>query len=314
MIPFVLDGCSIIPAYTFKDSFWFSNQVPWGTIFPAGRSEAIIFKQERFLMASLTEEYFNNDVPKANVLQALRIAADSEAYSIGSIQKGLVFNPTNKFMGGTIFSSGSRRWDQKQFNFREKCIAFDRPNIEEANYIITVLIDDNTPIKVATHRYDMAMERKNAKDRLVDLVIAAESLFLGEKEKEVITYRLSMRSARLLVAPEKRQEMFEWIKDMYDLRSAIVHGDRKPSKSKVKKIAEDEVFLRKEVYKFAEFVRTSLRWCARIANKEDSDLPKFFDQLLLGLNEPEKVMKSLSVPDLPNNRVRQIDLILNTGN
>jgi hypothetical protein len=76
MIPFDLDGCSIIPAYTFKDSFWFSNQVPWGTIFPAGRSEAIIFKQERLLMSSVTEEFLNYEAPTANVLQALRIAAD----------------------------------------------------------------------------------------------------------------------------------------------------------------------------------------------------------------------------------------------
>jgi hypothetical protein len=245
------------------------------------------------------------------VLQALRIAADSEVYSIGSIQKGLVFNPINKFMGGTIFSSGYRRWEQKQFSFREKSIAFDSPHIEEANYIISVLNDDKSPLKVAIHRYNMAMERKNAKDRLVDLAIAAESLFLGEKDKEILTYRMSMRAARLLEPPEKRQEMFEWMKEMYDLRSAIVHGDRKPSKSKVKKIAEDEVLLSKEVYKFAEFVRNSIRWCVRLANKGYTDIPAFCDKLLLGIEESEKAMKSLSVPDLQKNLIREIDLILN---
>lgn len=311
MESFDLDGCNIIPAHSFNNTFWFSNQVPWGTIFPSGHSEAIIFKQNRLQIDSITGEYINNEVPTANVVQALRIASDSEVYSMGSIQKGLVFNPINKFMGGTIFSSGYRRWEQKQFNFREKSVAFDIANIEEANYIISVLNDDKTPLKVAIHRYNMAIERNNPKDRLVDLAIAAESLFLGKDEKEILTYRMSMRAARLLAPPETRQETFDWIKEIYDLRSAIVHGDRKPSKGKVKNIAENEVLLREEVYKFAEFVRNSIRWFARLTELGYTNFPKFCDQLLLSVTESENVMKSLSVPNLPKNRIREIDLIIN---
>lgn len=86
-------------------------------------------------------------------------------------------------------------------------------------------IKSHGAINMALHRFRYASERDREEDRLVDLLIAAESLFLQDGEGE-LSYRLRQRVALLLgTGFDDRLKIAEDIKTAYSLRSKIVHGD-----------------------------------------------------------------------------------------
>src|SRR5262249_29386363 len=61
---------------------------------------------------------------------------------------------------------------------------------------------------------------------IVNALTALEALLLNDSKTE-LTYRLSMRVAHLLgVDAASRREIFEDMKDFYDVRSAVVHGSK----------------------------------------------------------------------------------------
>ena len=77
-------------------------------------------------------------------------------------------------------------------------------------------------------RFNLAFDRHLLDDRIVDLVIAAESLFLGdldEKYRGELRYRFALRAAKFIEHPNYgERDVFRVMKGAYDARSAIVHG------------------------------------------------------------------------------------------
>lgn len=78
------------------------------------------------------------------------------------------------------------------------------------------------------HRFNLAFDRGLLADRIVDLVIAAEALFLsdmGAKDRGEIRFRFALRAAKFIQHPSYgEQELFQIMRQAYDARSAIVHG------------------------------------------------------------------------------------------
>jgi hypothetical protein len=84
-------------------------------------------------------------------------------------------------------------------------------------------------LDTAVRRYSYAHERHRLEDKIVDLLIAAEALFLSDHKddpyKGEIRYRLSLRAAAFLAKDrEARSRIFRQMRAAYDLRSAVVHG------------------------------------------------------------------------------------------
>jgi hypothetical protein len=87
-------------------------------------------------------------------------------------------------------------------------------------------------ISVAIRRFGYAIERPFTEDRLVDFMIAAESLFLNDIEDKKyqgeLQYRLSMRCACLLGSDvSSRSIVREYMRQAYNIRSSVVHGSVK---------------------------------------------------------------------------------------
>jgi hypothetical protein len=86
------------------------------------------------------------------------------------------------------------------------------------------------PLNNAIRRYEYAGERRRPEDRIIDLMIAAESLFLhdlgGAQERGELRYRLALRTAFLIgSSSESRRQTFDLMRCAYDVRSTVVHGD-----------------------------------------------------------------------------------------
>ena len=89
------------------------------------------------------------------------------------------------------------------------------------------------PLGNAIRRFSDAMERGRPQDAVVDLMIAAESLFLSDagdaQQRGELRYRLALRAAFFIDSTEySRREVFRHMKRAYDARSAIVHGGGEP--------------------------------------------------------------------------------------
>jgi len=85
--------------------------------------------------------------------------------------------------------------------------------------------DRNPVLQLALNRFNLAGERQSPEDRVLDLMICMEVLFLPDGNEE-LTFRLALRAARFLepVDRNKRAELFANLKEGYKVRSAIVHG------------------------------------------------------------------------------------------
>ncbi|NKY38612.1 HEPN domain-containing protein [Cellulomonas septica] len=82
------------------------------------------------------------------------------------------------------------------------------------------------PIRLALRRLRHSPMRTHPEDELLDLMIAAEALYLGGAEQGELSHQLSLRAA--LWAPEDgivgRRETRALMKKAYSLRSQIAHG------------------------------------------------------------------------------------------
>lgn len=77
-------------------------------------------------------------------------------------------------------------------------------------------------------RFNLAFGRRLLDDRIVDLVIAAEALFLSdldEKYRGELRYRFALRAAKFITHPTySERDIFRIARSAYDARSAVVHG------------------------------------------------------------------------------------------
>jgi len=95
------------------------------------------------------------------------------------------------------------------------------------------------------------IEPYTPRDSFLDLMITLENLFLKKTSQE-LSYKLSMRMANILGEGQKdRINIFNFIKDAYNLRSKIVHGE-KSNKLDNQKFLELRELARKSIIYFLE--------------------------------------------------------------
>jgi len=101
-------------------------------------------------------------------------------------------------------------------------------------------------VHFSIHRFNLAFDRGLTVDKIVDLVIAAESLLLQDSDTEYrgeVRFRFSLRAASFIEHPTMaKNDVYRFMKGAYDARSAIVHGGS-PKKSVDTKTLEELVRL-----------------------------------------------------------------------
>ncbi|MEW6164758.1 MAG: hypothetical protein AB1642_06825 [Pseudomonadota bacterium] len=81
-------------------------------------------------------------------------------------------------------------------------------------------------LAIAVRRFALAMSRPSLDDKLIDLMICAEAIFLRVDMNE-LTYKLAHRAALLLgETPTQQADIFKFIKEAYAMRSKVVHGNK----------------------------------------------------------------------------------------
>lgn len=83
-------------------------------------------------------------------------------------------------------------------------------------------------LRVALRRFRSSCERYDSSDpeRLLDIAFSFEAIFLNDGENKELSYRLSSRVARFLGDTiERRVEIFDTVRTLYNFRSKIAHGE-----------------------------------------------------------------------------------------
>ena len=155
------------------------------------------------------------------VLQALR------TFKPGRISVPGVLRYTNQwpldgFRGASHPTLGPGTWSNEYLMSDEECRGFG------AFWPVFVRAAARNAA-TAFRRFSYAFDRSRPDDRLVDLMIAAESLFLTDagatEDRGELKYRLALRAAFFIETPDySKREVFEHMRRAYLVRSSIVHG------------------------------------------------------------------------------------------
>ncbi len=166
-------------------------------------------------------EYFSYKNERA-IIDALRIYKEGKLYPISSIRKsrsllslGYYISaeiPVKPFMNDKYKLLKSETSEFKSF-FEKKTKAA----LSEKNFL-----------SVGIRRFSQSNERDNIEDRIIDLMIAAEAIFLSpDGDRGELSYRLSHRAAMFIETDVNKQRyLFDFMRNAYDIRSKIVHGTK----------------------------------------------------------------------------------------
>lgn len=151
--------------------------------------------------------------------------------------------------GYSMFGTGHARdtmWTQRHQPGGTKAVSGPHIRRLQRNWksISSIWQSNAHYLRIPMQRLFDASARTRSDDRLVDLVIGLESLLLFGTRDE-LKFRLSIRGARILGRGlDERENWRKTLGDMYDLRSAVVHGMRKSPEVIAAAVENAEIALR----------------------------------------------------------------------
>jgi hypothetical protein len=144
------------------------------------------------------------------------------------------------------------------------------------------LLQRQKALALALRRLSYQAYRQRAEDEIVDILVAAEALYLSDLGREELGYRLALRASAFSdvhALDMSRREVFGLMKAAYSVRSIVVHGNEpKPRDMKVK---GQPVSLPEFVQATEDVVRQGLRRALAEAASPKGNWPPDWDELTL---------------------------------
>lgn len=212
-----------------------------------------------------------DDFPLNLLCQALSLACHSEV-KISFITKFLA----EDVLYNLSFGMGGSSWHSRPLgNVTEA----GQSQIDEAKrfYEILVNIDSDTreKLQIAIDRWVKSTASRNQVDKMIDLGIALESLYLPKSNIDQLAFQLRLRASwHLGKNKEDRKKLIDEFKAIYTLRSKAVHNGVIPQRVKIRE---------GESVPTSEFIPKAQDLCRRSIMKilEDGEFPDW-DNLILG--------------------------------
>lgn len=205
-----------------------------------------------------------------DLITSLRLCHEGKITAGPLIASSVNHDSEWSFGGTTVWTLVSKR----DFLHQEPKYVLYQSDIPHVNELVGSLaklrkLGKLDAINVALRRFNSAYHGY-IEDRLIDQMIAFESLYIAD-DKE-LGYKLALRTAFLL--GKKKKQIFKDMKDAYDLRGNIVHGNKQVDRSKLEEtIPKTEEYLRQSIKRFLLLLSQghSLR---EIRNKLDENILK----------------------------------------
>ena len=181
------------------------------------------------------EKFTNGEAVRSFVplfCQALSLACNSAVQRSGD---GWLF-PEEKFFhpseGGVSLGRSRGQFGDATFGKPAKVGVTE---IDEAKYLYCILdrnADIREKLRIPIDRWMKSKTPRNPIDKIIDLGIALEALYLSNiSETTELAFRLRLHAARHLRENEKdRKALMKQLTEIYDWRSAVVHTGKLPRK------------------------------------------------------------------------------------
>jgi hypothetical protein len=215
---------------------------------------------------------FREDLLIDDVLSALRLFKHTQLRSAGHAS----------WTDGYWLGDGTSFRSLGQWPYGDKC-ELSEADVPQFLEVWRLLEAGSDEMDFTLRRFNLSFERRLGDDRLVDLVIAAESLFLGDlgaQDRGELRFRFALRAAKFIDhASYNERDVYRVMRRAYDARSAVVHGgspkdtDLPDNQSASLQIFTDAI---------EEIVRLGLRKAIAL-NQEGKSLHKseYWDDLLM---------------------------------
>ncbi len=173
-------GTAILAGPDYCDSFRVRSFLPTGVFVPLGSPHATIYERTVVDSSSLTEDWSEKNGMARDLVLAIWLSTSPRVSIAGSIQRGIVFQPSFILSGGSGSSGGSDvRWRTSSACYLHGSQLFGPTEASEVKYLLGKLSKIDDQLKATLNRIRIGMERRDLEDRLVDFAIALESLILG---------------------------------------------------------------------------------------------------------------------------------------
>ena len=184
-----------------------------------------------------------------DILTAIRLLKSSRVFA------GPIVTRYRRWMPILGKSYGRKSESPHPFNsMHELTIADSQPLIAFLKSIQRIRQGGFPHLTLALRRFNYSYERSRSEDRLIDQMIAFETLFLadiGDDDRGEKRFRLALRVAYFLDPGPNRKTINQDMKKAYDMRSRVVHGG--DSSTALEDIAKKtEEYLRQSLAKFLE--------------------------------------------------------------
>ena len=203
--------------------------------------------------------------------QALSLACNS------AVQFGMRW----KFIGqDELFNADASRSAQLPQGPFGDSVEVGEVQIDEAKNLCEVLVNPasnvRTKLQIPINRWIKSKANKDPEDKIIDLVIALEALYLLDRdEKSELSFQFRLRASwHLGKDKEYRETLMKDFRKMYDWRSKVAHTGKLPNKTK------KTPFTRQEIEKFIEKAQDLCR-DSIIKILEDGKFPDW-SSLILG--------------------------------
>jgi len=156
-------------------------------------------------------------------------------------------------------------------NLRQLYIKFSKLNNADLEFI-------TLPIS----RFNYAFYRLSPHDKIIDHCIALESIYIRDNSE--LSYKLALRCSHFLSSTStERMSMFKTLRETYNLRSQIVHGNNWKD-LEINEAMETEELVRQSIKKLLD--KPAL--IHKVMGKQPKKEIHFLDQLILGMVKDER--------------------------
>ena len=169
--------------------------------------------------------------------QALSLACNTPV----QVARGWLFLPEDSAFHP--LQGGSMGYNYGPFGYATEV---GQSEIDEAKHLYELLTnldpDVEKKLQVAIDRWIKSKTIQMPEDKIIDLGIALEALYLSEGTKEQLTLQFRLRAAwHLGENKEQRKALMKEFKAIYDWRSTVVHTGKLPNKTRKTPFTQKEV-------------------------------------------------------------------------
>ena len=143
---------------------------------------------------------------------------------------------------------------------------------------IRILNGSNKAFKTALRRYYQCSQKSDPEDKIIDLMIAFEAMFLADNAE--LSFRLALRVSKFLDDEFQNRPLFDFMRSAYNIRSKVVHGSTLSSKDL--NIGGNPLRINQIIAELSNILRLALRkYVFECSHFEISDFINLIDEEII---------------------------------